>query len=50
MNIEIKGKNILVHFNDWMFLQDDDILINKATVTKWGFNLGQLSLFFRRLN
>jgi hypothetical protein len=37
-----------VHFDDWMFLQDDGVLINRATVTKFGLALGQVTLFFRK--
>ena len=50
MNINIKGKNIRVHFDDWMFLQEDNILINRAKVSKWGLNIGELSLFFQKVN
>ncbi len=35
-------------FDDWMFLQPDGILINRAKVRKWGFELGSVTLFFRR--
>lgn len=38
-----------VHFNDWMFLQSDGVLINKATVTRWGIKLGTVFLSFRKL-
>ena len=50
MNIIIKEKNILVHFDDWMFLQENNILINKAKVTKWGFKIGEVLLFFSKVN
>ena len=38
-----------VHFDDWMFLQDDEVMINRATVSKWGFEIGEATIFFRRL-
>ncbi|MCW5751914.1 MAG: DUF3833 domain-containing protein [Alphaproteobacteria bacterium] len=38
-----------VRFDDWMWLQDAEILINRAEITKWGFQLGTVSIFFRRL-
>ena len=50
MNIKIRGINLLVHFDDWMFLQENNILINKAKVSKWGINIGEVSLFFRKIN
>ena len=33
-------------FDDWMFLQDENVLINRAHVTKWGFNVGSVTLSF----
>ncbi len=33
-------------FDDWMFLQDDGVMINRAYVTKWGFNVGSVTLSF----
>jgi hypothetical protein len=50
MNIKVKEKNILVHFDDWMYLQENNILINKAKVTKWGFKIGEVLLFFSKKN
>lgn len=38
-----------VRFDDWLWQQDADVLINRAEVSKWGFQLGTLSIFFRRL-
>ncbi len=35
-----------VHFNDWMFLQPGGVLINRAKVTKYGFEIGQVTLSF----
>ena len=37
-----------VSFDDWMFLQPDDKLINRATISKWGFTLGTVTLFFSK--
>jgi hypothetical protein len=39
-----------VHFEDWMFLQDDGVLINRAYVTKWGFRVGSATIVFRKLD
>lgn len=39
-----------VHFNDWMFLLSDGVLVNKAQVTKWGIHLGTVTLFFNKPN
>ena len=43
------GDNVWnVTFDDWMFLQEGDVLINRATVSKFGFTLGEVTLFFRK--
>jgi len=37
-----------VKFDDWMFLQPNGVLLNKATVTRWGFKLGTVYLSFSK--
>lgn len=37
-----------VRFDDWMFLQSDDVLINRAYVSRWGLNIGSVSIFFSK--
>lgn len=37
-----------VGFNDWMFLMDDDVLINRAYVTRYGIEIGQVTIAFRK--
>lgn len=37
-----------VHFDDWMLLQDETVMINRATVTKFGFTLGEVTVFFQK--
>ena len=39
-----------VHFNDWMFLQADDVLLNRARATKWGIEVGETTLVFTKTN
>jgi len=48
MLLPVGDKTYKVKFNDWMFLQSDDIMINKATVSKWGFEVGTVMLFFNK--
>ena len=35
-------------FDDWLWQVDDEVMINRAYVTKWGIDIGTLSIFFRR--
>jgi hypothetical protein len=37
-----------VHFDDWMLLQDGAVMINRATVSKFGLTLGELTVFFQK--
>lgn len=37
-----------VDFDDWMYLQDDDILMNRSVMKKFGFRLGEVTLFFKK--
>ncbi len=47
-DLQVGDSTLRVHFDDWMFLQDDEVMINRAEVTKWGFAVGEASIFFRR--
>jgi len=38
-----------VKFDDWMFLQADGVLLNKATVYRWGFKIGTVFLSFKHV-
>ena len=37
-----------VKFDDWMFLMDDEVMLNRAVMSKWGFRLGEVTLAFRK--
>ena len=41
---------IKLRFNDWMYLQPDGVLLNRAKVTKFGFHVGTVILSFRQLS
>ncbi len=36
-------------FDDWMFLQSDGVLINRARMKRFGIEIGSVILFFRRV-
>ncbi len=44
--IPFKDKKIKVRFDDWIFKQDEEVAINRATITKFGFKVGELTVFF----
>ena len=44
--VPVKGKEIKITFDDWIFKQDDRIAINRATMTKFGFKVAELTVVF----
>lgn len=48
LNLEVGDSIYKVHFNDWMFLQADGVLLNKAVVSKWGIDIGTVFISFSR--
>ncbi|WP_019104390.1 DUF3833 family protein [Chromobacterium haemolyticum] len=44
----MEGEEYLVQFDDWMFLQDERSLLNRAVMSKFGFRLGEVTLFFHK--
>lgn len=48
IDLPIQGSTWRVHFDDWMLQQDEEVMVNKSTVTKFGIELGEVFIFFRR--
>jgi len=48
LRLRIGRRTWTVAFDDWMLLQGDGVLINRAILRKWGIRLGQVTLFFRQ--
>lgn len=48
MNLKVGNSTWKVHFDDWMFLQRGGVLINRATVTRFGIEIGSVSIFFQK--
>lgn len=46
--LPVDGKVINVDFDDWMFLIDDRVMLNRSQMRKWGFDLGEVTLSFTR--
>lgn len=47
-DLVVGGRSWQVHFDDWMFLQDENVMINRTTVSKWGFTIGEVYIFFMK--
>ena len=48
MDLKMGESSLTVQFDDWMFLQPDGVLINRARVSKLGFEIGQVTLMFQK--
>jgi DUF1365 family protein len=46
--LPVDGKVWEVDFDDWMYLMDERVMLNKATMSKWGIRLGEVTLSFTR--
>jgi hypothetical protein len=42
----VKGKNIKITFDDWIFMQDEKVAINRAVMTKFGIKVAELTVMF----
>lgn len=50
MNLKVGDSTWKVKFDDWMFLQPGGVLLNRATVSKLGFELGTITLSFSQVD
>jgi len=46
LKLPVDGKVYEVAFDDWMYLVDRQVMINKATMRKFGIRLGEVTLAF----
>lgn len=48
LRLVVDGKPIEVQFDDWMYLIDDRVMLNKARMSKFGIYLGEVTLSFTK--
>jgi len=48
LQLPVDGSIYQMHFDDWMYLIDDKVMINRASMQKFGVEVGQVTLFFTR--
>lgn len=46
LKLPVDGKVHELQFDDWMFLVDAQVMLNKATMSKFGIRLGEVTLAF----
>jgi len=44
--LEVDGSTYHVQFDDWMYLMDNKVMLNKSKMTKFGIYLGEVTLTF----
>ncbi|MBT9594449.1 MAG: DUF3833 domain-containing protein [Vitreoscilla sp.] len=44
--LPVDGQVWEVQFDDWMYLMDDKVMLNKAVMSKFGIRLGEVTLSF----
>ena len=44
--VPVKGKEVKITFDDWIFKQDEKVAINRATMTKFGIKVAELTVMF----
>lgn len=48
LQVPVSGRVIDMSMDDWMFQLDDKTLVNRTSMRKWGVELGELTVFFRK--
>jgi len=49
LQLPVDGKVYEVQFDDWMYLVDDRVMLNRATMSKFGIRLGEVTLSFQKI-
>ena len=44
--VPVKGRERKITFDDWIFMQDERVAINRATMTKFGIKVAELTVMF----
>jgi len=48
LRLPVDGEEYNVELDDWMYLMDSKTLINRSYMSKFGVEVGQITLFFRK--
>lgn len=48
MNIKVKNSTYAINFDDWMYLMNDGRMINRNYFHKFGFKVGELTMFMQK--
>lgn len=48
LNVVVDGSTWKLFLDDWLFLQPDQVLINKTSMSKFGIHLGDITIAFTK--
>lgn len=49
LQLPVDGRTWELQFDDWMFLVDEQVMLNRAVMSKFGIRVGEVLLSFQRL-
>ena len=50
MDLPVKDTTYRINFDDWMWIMNDGVLINRSYLKKFGFTVSELSIFMQKQN
>lgn len=48
LELPVDGRTVVVRFDDWMYQMNERVMLNRATMSKWGVRLGEVTLSFMK--
>ena len=48
LEVPYKGSTIALNIDDWLYLNEDNVLINRAAMYKFGFKVGEIVISFNK--
>lgn len=48
MDLPVDDTTYRIRFDDWMWLMNDGVLVNRSYMKKWGFTVGEISIFMEK--
>jgi hypothetical protein len=49
LRLPVDGRDVEVQFDDWMYLIDERVMLNRASMSKFGIHLGDVLISFEKL-
>jgi len=49
MDLPVGGRDVRVRFNDWIWALDEDHIINRSYIQKFGLDVAEVTLFMQRM-